>query len=187
MYTTEKHHAKTTIEDFIEKYMRPEEVLGYCKENHCKHYGAYWCCPPYEFDTLDFIRQFSRIEVVGIKAVFDEKVRREIYETDALNEIIAKVMGEVRLELDRICRQREAQSEGALALLGGSCILCGDEPCARQTDQPCRHGDKMRYSLESLGAMVADITTDMLGFELKWAKAGRLPEYMTLVGAVLLK
>ena len=57
---------------------------------------------------------------------------------------------------------------------------CGDE-------EPCRFPEKLRYSLESLGANVGALAADKLGAPLQWGTKDAPPEYFVLVGAVLTK
>lgn len=43
----------------------------------------------------------------------------------------------------------------------------------------------MRYSLESLGAYTDKTVEDYFGYEIKYAKDGKLPEYLIFVGGLL--
>ena len=67
----------------------------------------------------------------------------------------------------------------------GRCLVC--ERCARRDAQPCRFPEKLRYSLESLGANVGALVADKLGAPLQWGTKDAPPEYFVLVGAMLTK
>ena len=58
---------------------------------------------------------------------------------------------------------------------------------ARRDKEPCRFPEKLRYSLESLGANVGALAADKLGAPLQWGTKDAPPEYFVLVGAVLTK
>ena len=47
-YKLETFEKDMPVCDFIEKYVRPEEFIEYCKA--CGNYGNVWSCPPYDFD-----------------------------------------------------------------------------------------------------------------------------------------
>lgn len=57
--------------------------------------------------------------------------------------------------------------------------------CTRREGLPCRHPDKVRPSLESMGFDIGKTAKELFGLELKWASYGMLPEYYVLVGAVM--
>ena len=59
--------------------------------------------------------------------------------------------------------------------------------CASDAEEPCRFPEKLRYSLESLGANVGALAADKLGAPLQWGTKDAPPEYFVLVGAVLTK
>ena len=77
--------------------------------------------------------------------------------------------------------QAEAAHPGSLALYGGSCRLC--RQCTRPS-QPCRHPERMRLSLESIGCGGAGMADQLLGCPMLGA-GERLPAYYLLVYALL--
>ena len=66
-------------------------------------------------------------------------------------------------------------------ILGGSAGIC----IAVFTEQPCKMPFKMRYSIESLGGKVDQTIEDLFGYKIKYAKDGKLPEYLIFVGGLL--
>ena len=90
-----------------------------------------------------------------------------------------------RRALDTLLEERERETPGSLRLDAGRCLVC--ERCARRDAQPCRFPEKLRYSLESLGANVGALAADKLGAPLQWGTKDAPPEYFVLVGAVLTK
>jgi predicted metal-binding protein len=75
------------------------------------------------------------------------------------------------------------ESEDALGLFLGKCNLC--MRCTREFNMPCKMPFKMRYSLESLGAYVDRTVEDLLGYPIRYAHDGKLPEYLIFVGGLL--
>lgn len=187
MISFEKKYAEYPMEEFIDKVMSVQEVLGYCKENYCGHFGKCWSCPPYDFDTIEYMKQYSRIKVLGIKACFSEEDKGRTLTKEELGKLTMEAMMGARGQLDEELRAEEEKTPGSEALLGGACTLCGRQPCAKATGEECRHKDKMRYSIESLGGLTNKVTEEMLGYEMLWIKDGILPDYLTSVGALMIK
>ena len=90
-----------------------------------------------------------------------------------------------RRAFDALLEERERETCGSLRLDAGRCLVC--ERCARRDEEPCRFPEKLRYSLESLGANVGALAADKLGAPLQWGTKDAPPEYFVLVGAVLTK
>ena len=78
----------------------------------------------------------------------------------------------------------EADHPGSLALFPGRCDWC--PVCARIEGKPCRMPDRMRCSIEALGADCGGIMERFFGQKLQWASGNRLPEQMILLGRLLL-
>ena len=91
-----------------------------------------------------------------------------------------------RAEMQRELFAQETDNPGSFALLPGSCHRCGDGNCSRREGLPCRDPRHLRHSLESLGGDVGRTAGELLGTPLLWVNGGRLPEYLTLVAALLL-
>lgn len=116
-----------------------------------------------------------------------------------------KFLEQTRVVMDRELLEKEAQLHGR-AFFAGTCLLCGRGAgqgtkrgakrgakqgaesgggCTRREGLPCRHPDKVRPSLESMGFDIGKTAKELFGLELKWASYGMLPEYYVLVGAVM--
>ena len=50
--------------------------------------------------------------------------------------------------------------------------------------EPCRHPELVRPSLEALGFNLGEVTRELFNIDMLWGRHGRLPQYLTLVGAV---
>lgn len=89
----------------------------------------------------------------------------------------------LRLLEDLLAFERE--TPGAVALPVGGCSLC--ERCTRQDGRPCRYPDKMRHSLDALGGDISKTMEMYFDKPILWIKDGKTPEYLTLVGGLLIR
>lgn len=172
---------------FIEKYVRPEEFIEYCKV--CGNYGKVWSCPPYDFDVMDYWQGYETIKCVAYKIEYEEQ--REISDYSEIAEV--KEMMQKRLH------SLENEYPGSVLLSAGSCSLCAEyagadfvkgrraDWCTRIKGEPCARPDCMRYSIESIGGDVVAPLKDLFGLEIKWAEENMMPEYHILLGGLLMK
>ena len=109
-------------------------------------------------------------EEVGIKRTPEEIRRIE-------DEIL---MAEKSLLSDRLYIMED---ENSLSLSAGCCTLCTG--CTRPSGKECRHADKMRYSLESLGANVGLTCSKLLGVTLEWVAENHLRHQICLISGLL--
>ena len=171
-YTLERFEAETDIESYIEGYVDIAEFLKCCKT--CPNFGNVWSCPPYDFHPMSIWRAHERILIAGYRLTFGED-RTE----DGMNEALWEVKQKLSEELWAL----EEQIPGSVSLSAGSCHLC--ERCTKPEGEPCRHPDKMRYSIESIGGNVGKTISDLCGVEIEWIEEGKLPEHYVLVGGLL--
>ena len=112
---------------------------------------------------------------------FDRPTLEQTQGKAAVRQVTEQALDQVRQAWDSRLWQAEAAHPGSLALYGGSCRLC--RQCTRPS-QPCRHPERMRLSLESIGFDVAGMADQLLGCPMLWA-GERLPAYYLLVYALL--
>ena len=176
MYTLEKFQKKISVEEYIEGYVNVAEFLRYCRE--CPNYDKAWSCPGHDFDPEEYWRTYSSLTLLGYKIIFDGT------ETE---ERSLEIMAEVKKQLTEELFEMENTHPGSISLSAGSCSICGKGNCTRPSGKPCRYPDKMRYSIESIGGNVGKTVHDLLGIELEWIEAGKMPSYFVLVGGLLEK
>ena len=174
--------ARVLTKDYIRGYRDEKMFLPFCEQ--CPQYGKRWSCPPYGFDTSEYISHYKYVFIIGTKISFDEQLRKSCTSQDESNRITrealegaCRVMAKKHLELEK-------RYPNSLSFVGARCFLCEPEPCARLSDEPCRHPDEMRHALESIGFDIGKTTQQLLDIELQWGKGGRLPQYTTLVTAL---
>lgn len=173
-----------SVEEYRERCVDVEEFLPYCKA--CNHYGQVWSCPPYDFSPEDCWKKYRDFLIVGLKVCVPEELLSGTYSPEEREKILEKILIPEKERLDVVLLEREKEAPGSISLSGGSCRKCLPQGCTRPQNQPCRHPETMRYSIESLGGNVGLTVTKYLHQELQWMEEGKLPEYFIVVGGLLL-
>ena len=182
-YSTQNMYAECDMAPFIARYVDVPRFLKCCKR--CPNYNKKWSCPEFEFAPLAFWKSFSKIKLYGVKMMLDAAMRGLKYEGDIyyfVKSMIAAEKGRLMQQL----WQLERENKGSFCLFAGDCQLCAE--CAKKRGLPCRNPNLMRYSIESIGGNVQAVTEELLGTKILWVgKDNLVPEYFTLVSALLLK
>ena len=201
MCRMEYFEKEIPVSEYLEGYVEAEEFLEACKA--CPNYGRVWSCPPYDFDVIGYWNQFSALRVFA----------RKIY-LDGLSDQaeVSALLASVKDDMSRQLFDLEEAVPGSVSLSAGSCSLCrpeavpgeagaaadqsqegdvnvslGGSCCSRPSGQPCRHPEKLRYSIESLGGNVGLTCRKLMGVHLEWMEEGKLPSYFVLCAGLLIK
>lgn len=196
IYTTERYEAVVSVDHYLEKYVDVDTFLEACKA--CPNYETVWSCPSYDFDVIDYWKQYKTLELTAIKIIFDEAVAGKKLTKEEQEDITKNSIWEVKEQLAKELYEREKAVPGSISLSAGSCTLCkgagkhteeGGELyegwCTRLEGKPCRFPDKMRYSIESIGGNVGTTLSELMEIELEWIQEGRMPSYFVLVSGLL--
>ncbi len=185
-YTTEKQIGVISIDEYLANdYVKIDRFLECCKV--CPNYEKRWSCPPYDFNPLDYWRQFQKLTVIGVKIIPDDASRSLLSASPEKAETLLEEMrAQERDLLMKELQEWEDAHPGSRLLSVGCCILCKDG-CLRAKGKPCAHPDQIRYSIESLGADVDKTTRRVIGTGLQWIAKDKLPDYLMLVGGLLEK
>ncbi len=170
-YSTEDFTTSLPTEEYIRRFCNSECFIKYCKE--CRNYGKVWVCPPFTHDTMAELRQYSRLLLVATKII---PYGKEI----PFSEVNRFIRPE-RLRIEKKLRDMEKQYGGRAFAYAGSCLYCPEGTCSRLDNQPCRHPDLVRSSLESYGFDLGKTASELFGFPLLWSNDGYIPEYLTLI------
>lgn len=181
MYKTEKLYGKMDMPSFIDQYVDVEEFIGYCRA--CDSYEKIWSCPEYDFDAMGYWENYGHIHIIGSKIIFDEETVAKERTPEELANYMDQVLGFEKQALAEILYEAESRYPGSVSLSAGSCHLC--DACEKVYGRPCQYPDKMRYSMESLGANVGKTCSKLLRVELLWAEERKLPGYFVLISALL--
>ena len=169
--TIEKFTATISARHYIEHFRRADFFLQFCRQ--CPNFARRHGCPPLDHDPLNVIGRYNSVRIIGVKVTPTYK----LLPLSQVNELLQPVT----LRLNEELLAAEEQLHGHAYGFVGSCPYCGDEPCARLQDKPCRHPDKVRPSLEAIGFDIQKTASDLLGIEIKWGIDGFAPQYLTLV------
>ncbi len=178
MYHVEHTVAHIPLRQYVEEYRDSERFIGCCRA--CDKYGACWACPPYDFDTEEYIAPYTEAYVIGSKVVMDTDTLIRYTGDDVIIPLTYKIIEQVRHTVDPQLLCLESIYSGR-AFYAGTCHICPLGACTRRQGLPCIAPDRVRPSLEALGFDIGKSTTDLLGIELQWSRDGILPAYLTLV------
>lgn len=171
--------ADVDVEEYCEKYVDFDEVSKLCIEEQ-ETLGYNWNYPPFDFDVNEVWNSYNKLKIIAFKIDFSAEELAHTFEEKEL-EFILKRFERMKVKLMNEIYMLE--DENSLALFLGKCNLC--MRCTREFDMPCKMPFKMRYSLESLGAYVDRTIENLFGYKIKYAKDGKLPEYLIFVGGLL--
>lgn len=178
MYTIEHKVAHLSVEEYVRDYRDEERFIDFCKA--CERYNTCWACPPFDYDTSQYITPYSEAYIIGTKLIVTEEAMQNIRERETIFKTMDQMMAEGRKVIDPQLLQLEEKYTGR-AFYAGTCHICPMGTCARKEGKPCIAPARVRPSLESLGFDIGKTTTELLDIELKWSQRGHLPEYLTLV------
>lgn len=157
-------------------YYEKAKIEAAC-EKGCPNYGNKWSCPPYSKHFLNIEEEYS----MGYLLCFSTEMKNYL---DIKNKYLAVKAANVTLKtLIEKCARRIEEYAGGYSLLSGSCRFC--KPCQCKIKQPCKHPDRMRYSMEATALNVQKMCFDFLGHELLWYENKKLPEYTSVVALIL--
>lgn len=181
MYRVQVRVETVKVSEWLEKYCCPERFLPLCKE--CPEYGNNWSCPPEVPDAASFVGNYRYAQVIGLKVIYEEWVRREaVLSPKREEQLRGQTYGEAKKKLLYALLALEKEVPGSLTIMVGKCELC--QRCARLDGEKCRHPERMRYSYSGLGFDLGRVAEEILGMPLLW-QSGGLPEYNVAVAAFL--
>ena len=169
--------------EFIRRYRDVDRIRAFCLQ--CPGYGKSWSCPPFDFDPTTVTDGFKTVTVMGTTIEFDEQTRAACTTADQSRVKSREAINQVMKTLLPQLYEQERQTPGSRCFTF-RCELC-PEGCTRPQGKPCRHPDKMRHSLESVGFDLVAVMHDLLGIDLEWSTDGSLPKHITLVTALFTK
>lgn len=174
MYSIEIQKKKVETNKILEFYNN-KKVEKYC--SNCKNYNRIWSCPPHNFDSELYLKQYKYILIISGKIILD----KESFSNNFREEIISE-FDKARKEFSKMVIDMEKLYPNSEAMISGGCFRC--KVCKREINEHCILSNDKRYSLESLGLMVSDITSDILNLEIQWINES-VPDYLLTVGGIL--
>ncbi|RXQ87753.1 hypothetical protein EO244_16025 [Ancylomarina salipaludis] len=164
------HISENSIQEVFQYYF-PDEILGYCSK--CPNFGAFWSCPPHDFDMAEYLNRYKFVNVIGIKLSLDKNLGFD----KSLEAYHAQ-----KKRFNQSLLLIESDFPDCEILISGHCWHC--KSCSRDKGNPCNFPDKKRHSLESFGIKISEIIKDKFNDSLQWKK-GEMPESLYIVQAIL--
>ena len=183
MYRITHTLAEIKLADYVAGYRQAEQFIAYCKA--CRRYGACWSCPPFAFDTGDYLSPYEMACIIGTKIVLHESTIADNKGQESCEKTANDILEKVRPGLDGALLELERQYPVSKAFFAGTCHVCPASACTRIEGNPCLFPEKARPSLESFGFDIGRTAAELLKIELQWSRDGILPEYLTLVSGFL--
>ncbi len=179
MSEIKKLTADVDVDEYYENYVDFEKFSKLCIEEQ-EMLGYNWSYPPFDFDVDELWKSFNKLKLIAFKIDFS----KEELETEFSDQELEYVLKRFERFKTRLMNDIYVlENEDSQGLFLGKCALC--MKCTREFGMPCKMPFKMRYPLEALGADVDKTVEDIFGYKIKYAKDGKLPEYLIFVGGVL--
>ena len=185
MYTLTHHIVSLPTSQYIQEFRNPEKFISFCRQ--CERYNRCWACPPFEFNTDEYLSGYQQTYIIGTKIAFDTATRDSCTTLEEHKTISLQTIESVRKIIDPRLLTLEDEYSGSRAFYAGTCQLCPQNSCTRINGHPCLHPQEIRPSLESVGFDISKTTSELLHIELQWSNDAHLPEYLTLVSGLFTK
>ena len=182
-YSVNSKQVTVDADGFISRYRDVARCEALCRQ--CPSYGRVWSCPPYDFDARTVSDGFKTVTLMATTIEFDEQTRASCKTAEQSSAMGREAMQEVWKDVLPRLYKMEREHPGSRCFTF-RCSLC-PEGCTRPEGKPCRHPDRMRHSLESVGFDIVAMSRDLLGIDLEWSSDGSLPRHLTLVTALFKK
>lgn len=173
---TPSNHVKVEVySGFIDKKeIRTDRKLfsEMCKK--CRNYNKKYSCPPKSPD-FNLICSKEGLFIVLFKISLSQISSTEYNKVQIASSIL-------KSRIDRLMRLLEEKLKTKY-LTSGSCRLC--KPCCLEKNLPCKHPEKMRFSLESTGIDCNFISEKLFKFPLLWFKNKKAPEYACALAGLI--
>ena len=105
------------VEKVLAEYVDAPKFLKACSE--CPNYGKIASCPPYDFDVIDYWRQFKNFHIAAVQGFVPDELRERAFSADELNAKTREIFKSMRDSLDGKLEAGGARNAGQPNALGG--------------------------------------------------------------------
>ena len=127
-YTIEYFTADIGVDEYIERFRDEARFIELCEK--CPNFGCSWGCPPFDFDTDEFLRQYKYAHLMATKIIPD----RNDIPVEMTQEFIRPER--VRIEKELLEMERKYGGRG-FAYVGNACIAVAPNAPANATAPAC--------------------------------------------------
>jgi predicted metal-binding protein len=159
--------------EFISKEQVPVNRVLFeemCKKG-CKNYNNKYSCPPFTPKFEYLIKNREGLFIILFSSPLSNIKSSEYNKVRIANSVMKSRMLKLMYYLE--------SKFNTQFLSSGSCNLC--KPCKCKLKLPCKHPDKRRYSLESIGIDCNKLSKDLFNHPLTWYKNKKAPEYSCII------
>lgn len=168
--------ALITTKASLNKYENKDKFFGLCKDG-CKNFGKNWSCPPFSPSYGKLVERYKNVLIVLYYSRLDQ-----FGHIKSKDKLISDSHYILKSEIDKMMYSLEVAYDG-VSILNGHCWLC--DICACEESHSCKKPHQMRYSMESLGLDVEDISFDFFQHKIAWYLNDELPEHSTILSCFL--
>lgn len=171
-YLLEREETIVSTEEYRQECIDVPKFLACCRQ--CPSYNTRWSCPPFAFDPMEIWQKYPKLHLHALILKpngCDSKTLMEGFWRE-------------KPGFDRWLLEQETEHPGSFALSGGTCSFCG--ACRRSQGEPCCYPQWLRYSIEALGGDVGKTMEKYFCRPIQWVQDGQTPDYLMLVGGLLL-
>jgi predicted metal-binding protein len=156
------------------------KVQTYCVSPNfkCPSYGHSWACPPVAPYLEEKISKFSKFYLIYYQFDINEYIEKEkaihpkSSETKLKNKILIGnfLRNKLEKEIYAFLANNQKNHDEKCVLWDGYCRVCSntvDKGCNYDSGEPCRHPDKIRYSMEAVGIDVTKMV-QKLNLNIEW-------------------
>lgn len=151
------------------KFMNRDYLLSLCKGG-CENFNKNWSCPPNSprFDefSLDYTNSLL-VELTSEVGENEEFMEAYVKNRSTLEDLLTK------MQIDFECIKTSC----------GTCSLC--KKCAILDQKDCYHPEKMRYSMESMGMNLSQLSEEIFNHKLTWNSDDEKNRVCTSIGSIL--
>ena len=170
-YTVKRLVKTITTHELLKKYVNYEQTEEYCKA--CPKYETNYSCPPFQFNTNEYLKNYDYIELTVTQITFSGKLRQKSYTPTDMEELLDKTFFYEEKKTQKELFNREKEYISAESLIG-PCNNCGLN--CKNNFNTCQHPNLRRYSTESMGMKIDKILTDLFNIKMEFLEE-RIPEY----------
>ena len=153
----EFHFARVGLEEYVQHYVDPSRVPVYGEVYpYCRDE-----CLPYDFDVEKLWRAYREIRLFAMR-IFMPVTLQGVTVTDTqTREVFREQLSPGKAMMESLLKALEKRYPGSRGIGAG------------------------RYSLESLGGNISKTAEELLGFRILWIEDKKIPEYLTIMGGLL--
>ena len=121
MYELTHHIVSLPTSQYIQEYRNPEKFISFCQQ--CERYNRCWACPPFEFNTDEYLSGYQQTYIIGTKITFETATRNSCTTLEQHKTISLQAIESARKIIDPQLLTLEHEYPDSRAFYAGTCHL----------------------------------------------------------------